>query len=75
MRLDTRLQQTFACHFFFFFGGGKRVFMAVFSFQWVLCTVYEIHKPLYLTTFSLKMGHTALFTYLKIIMLQYFQFQ
>ena len=33
------------------------------------------HKFHFLATFSLKMGHTTLFTHLKIILLQYFQFQ
>ena len=42
--------------------------------QWVSCTVHETHKPFYSATFSLKMGSTALFTHLKIILLQYFQF-
>ena len=32
------------------------------------------HKLHFLSTFSLKMGPTALFTHLKIILLQYFQF-
>ena len=35
----------------------------------------RIYKFRFLTTFSLKMGSTALFTHLKIILLQYFQFQ
>ena len=42
--------------------------------QWVLCTIHGIHKPHFLTTFSLKMGLTILFTHLKIILLLYFQF-
>ena len=33
------------------------------------------HKFYFLVTFSLKMGLTILFTHLKIILLQYFQFQ
>ena len=53
-----------------------------FSLQWLtgllwivlLCTVYRSHKLHFLSTFSLKMGSTALFTYLKIILLQCFQF-
>ena len=32
------------------------------------------HKLHFSITFSLKMGHTVLFTHLKIILLQYFQF-
>ena len=70
MRLDRHLRQTSAFLFFL----EKRVSVAVFSFQWVLCTVHGTHKPLYSATFSLKMGLTALFTHLKIILLQCFQF-
>ena len=33
--------------------------------QWVSCTVHETHKPLFSSKFSLKLGPTALFTYLK----------
>ena len=36
------------------------------------CTVYGSHKLHFLSTFSLKMGSTVLFTHLKIILLQYF---
>ena len=39
-----------------------------------LCTVHVPHKLHFLSTFSLKIGPTALFTHLKIILLQYFQF-
>ena len=39
-----------------------------------LCTIYGSHKLHFLSTFSLKMGPTALFTHLKIILLQCFQF-
>ena len=42
--------------------------------QWVPCTVHGTHKSLYLVTFSLKIGLMVLFTHLKIILLQYFQF-
>ena len=35
-------------------------------------TMHGIHKPLYSTNFSLKMSLIALFTYLKIILLQCF---
>ena len=34
----------------------------------------QTHKLYFLTTFSLKIGPIVLFTYLKIILLQYFQF-
>ena len=40
--------------------------------QWVPCTVHETHKSYFSATFSLKMGPTALFTHLKIILLQCF---
>ena len=42
--------------------------------QWVLCTVYETHKSHFSATFLLKIGLIVLFTHLKIILLQYFQF-
>ena len=39
-----------------------------------LYIIYEPHKLHFLSIFSLKMGLTLLFTHLKIILLQYFQF-
>ena len=61
------------------------LFLLLFSFKPVLLTfqcvnsasVYcsRTHKFHFSTTFSLKMGPTTLFTHLKIILLQYFQFQ
>ena len=42
--------------------------------QWVSCTVHWTHKFYFSITFSTKMGPMALFTYLKIILLQCFQF-
>ena len=42
--------------------------------QWVPCTIHKTFKPHFLATFSLKMGPTILFTHLKIILLQCFQF-
>ena len=50
-------------------------FFVPLSHQWVPYTVYETHKYHFLTIFSLKTGFTTLFTYLKIILLQCFQFQ
>ena len=41
--------------------------------QGVLCIVHRTHKPLFSTKLSLKIGLTALFIHLKIILLQYFQ--
>ena len=43
-------------------------------FQWIPCTVHGTHKHIFSVKFSLKIGHTALFTYLKMILLQCFQF-
>ena len=76
--------------FFFIFGmcfsfrGQSALFMhywalfthcwALFTHQWVPCTVPGTHKPHFSTIFSLKMGRTILFTHLKIILLQCFQF-
>ena len=42
--------------------------------QWIPCIVHETHKPHFSATFSLTMGLTVLFTHLKIILLQCFQF-
>ena len=39
------------------------------SHPWVPCTFHGTYKLHFLATFSLKMGHTVLFTYLKIILL------
>ena len=57
---------------FFFF---KRVSVWLWCFQWVSYTIYETHKFLFSATFSLKMGLIVLFTHLKIISVQCFQFQ
>ena len=61
----------FAFFFFFFLEAHER---GKQTCQWVPCTVHETHKPLFSTIFSLKMGFKALFTHLKIILLQHFQF-
>ena len=58
----------------------KSKFLAVFSatfqqHQWVSYTVHGTHKPYFSITFLLKIDLTVLFTYLKIILLQYFSFQ
>ena len=42
--------------------------------QLVPCTIHKTYKPHFSAIFSLKMGLMALFTYLKFILLQYFQF-
>ena len=46
----------------------------IWLFLWIVHDVYcsRTHKFYFLTTFSLKMGPTVLFTHLKIILLQYF---
>ena len=64
----------FFLSFFFFFSFSYTFWL---SRQWTvhLCTVHGSHKLHFSTTFSLKMGSMILFTYLKIILLQYFQFQ
>ena len=43
------------------------------AFWWIPCTIHRTHKPLFSTKFSLKISHAVLFTYLKIILLLYFQ--
>ena len=73
-RLDTVFHAfpTFAfSSFLFFFLFGKSAFQ---HFQWVPCTVYGTHKSLFSHKLSLKMGLMILFTHLKIILLQCFQF-
>ena len=44
------------------------------TIQWVPCAVHETHKSLFSINFLLKMDSMTLFTHLKIILLQYFQF-
>ena len=41
---------------------------------WIQCTVHGTHKYFFLAKTTLKLGLTALFTHLKIILLHYFQF-
>ena len=60
--------------FFFFFFFFSAAMVDPSSVNRHLCTVHGPHKLHFLSTFSLKMGHTALFTHLKIILLQCFQF-
>ena len=64
--LDSRLR-SFPFFFFFFF-----FFLTTCQH---LYTVYRSYKFHFSTTFSLKIDLTILFTPLKIILLQYFQFQ
>ena len=60
--------------FFFLFWSSRTIWP---SQPWTVhgCTVHGSHKFHFSTTFSLKMGPTILFTHLKIISLQCFQFQ
>ena len=83
LRLRVRLGSVFcASHvcvftFFLFFFFLSRDFLLFFSAQ---CTPVgpmqcsRTHKLHFLATFSLKMGSMVLFTHLKIILLQCFQF-
>ena len=57
--------------FFFFF---KPQLLIILSWTVYPYTVHGFYKLHFSTIFSLKMGSTALFTHLKIILLQYFQF-
>ena len=60
--LDTDESWTFAFMLFIFF---KSTFQ-LSSGSW---TIHEPHKPIFSTKLSLKIGPTALFTHLKIILL------
>ena len=71
IRLDRVCVQCFCISRFFFFFHLEAHFNV---FQWVPCTVYETHKPLFSTKLSLKMGLMTLFIHLKIILLLCFQF-
>ena len=71
VRLDSAFHVASAFSFFFFFQPHIFDFSAMNS---DLCTVHGPHKLHFLSTFSLKMGPTVLFTHLKIILLQCFQF-
>ena len=66
-------------HFFFFFcacvskGQNSLFTYCLTLFTHCLCTVYETHSH-FIQKKNLKMGLTVLFTHLKIILLQCFQF-
>ena len=60
----------FAFLLFFFFFMSRNIWFFMWTVHGVHCL--RIYKFYFLATFSLKMGHTILFTYLKIILLQYF---
>ena len=48
--------------------------LCICVYQWVLYTVHETYKSLFSVKFLLKIVPTVLFIYLKIILLQCFQF-
>ena len=58
----------------FFFSSTIWLFNYFLATQVGLCIVHGIYKFHFSATFLLKMGSTILFTHLKIILLQYFQF-
>ena len=59
--------------FFFFFSSLRWLTLSTMNSVYVYCL--QSHKLYFLATFLLKMGPTILFTHLKIISLQCFQFQ
>ena len=60
--------------FLFFFFFSQPQLLTKFSVNSALVHCSQTHKLQFLATFLLKMILTVLFTYLKIILLQYFQF-
>ena len=68
------------CFFFFFFFSFTCFQLLETNFtvhvlqQYCLCTVYGTHRHFIQKKKFLKLGPTVLFTHLKIILLQYFQF-
>ena len=67
-----RFSSTFFSFFFFFFS-----LHSLLCQLWTVhpCIFHGFHKLHFSATFLLKMGPTTLFTHLKIISLQFFQFQ
>ena len=74
--LGTRLRrQTIIVHTLFMNSSSTIWLFNPFStHQWVLWTVPGTHKSHFSVIFSLKINFTVLFTHLKIILLQCFQF-
>ena len=74
LQLFWRLRFCSAFFSFFFFWFNRNSWLCQL---WTvhLCTIHRSHKLYFSATFLLKMGLTALFTHLKIISLQCFQFQ
>ena len=64
----------FPLSFFFFFFFQPTIVDFV-NCEQCICVLFTVPQITFLTTFLLKMGPTTLFTYLKIISLQCFQFQ
>ena len=60
--------------FFFFFFFFSAAMVDPFFCEQCTCALFTDPQTPFLSTFSLKMGPTALFTHLKIILLQCFQF-
>ena len=65
--------QTHVCVSDFFFFPSYN-FLTFLPWTVLPCTVHRFHKLHFSITFSLKIGLTVLFTHLKIILLQCFQF-
>ena len=65
--IGLKMRLCFLLLFFYFFS------RECWLFEWTVHCL-QTHKNHFSTTFSLKMGLTILFTYLKIILLQCFQF-
>ena len=68
-----RFAEIYVFLFFFFF--FKLAFVDIFTVNSTLVHYLRTQKLYFLATFLLKMSPTILFTHLKIILLQYFQFQ
>ena len=71
--LDSH-QRLLLCFFTFFFFFFKLQLLTILSWIVHRCTVYGSHKLHFSATFSLKNDPIVLFTHLKIILLQCFQF-
>ena len=74
--LDSEFTSTFVLFLFlfsFFFFKPQLLTKSSMNSTFVHCS--QTHKLHFSTTFSLKIDPTILFTHLKIILLQYFQFQ
>ena len=67
-----RFFSMFSSFFFFFFQPAIVDFV---NCEQCICVLFTVPQIIFLTNFLLKMGPTTLFTHLKIISLQCFQFQ